>query len=74
MESMSILILSISDEAFLSELSMSSMLPPREFVLCAGGGTTTGEYNGSLLRVAHADSNSPTTMNIKLEPDFIWVF
>lgn len=74
MESMSILSLSISDEAFLSELSMSSMLPPSEFVLRAGGGTTTGEYKGSLLRVAQADSNSPTTTNIKLEPDFIWVF
>lgn len=74
MESINILILSISDEAFLSELSISSMLPPREFVLCAGGGTTTGEYSGSLLLVAQAESNSPTTTNIKLAPSFIRVF
>ena len=73
MESISILILSISDDAFLRELSISSILPSRERVSCDGGGTAIGAEKGCLLRVTQADSISPVIINIKLEPDFIWV-
>ena len=70
---MSILIRSISDEAFLSALSRSSILLPSEVVSCVGGGTDTGADKGRLLLDAQAERNNPARININLEPNFILV-
>ena len=70
---MSILIRSISDEAFLSALSRSSILLPSEVVSCEGGGTDTGADKGRLLLDAHEDSAKLAKININLAPDCIWV-